>query len=110
LVHVIDVASDYPNIDKITRDAFAICDELKKYDPKLHQKPRWIALNKIDLLPPDEINGYLDELSAGLRHEDNLTTPIFCISSISSRGTKDLTDSLMRHIEKENKKQDESEA
>jgi len=75
----------------------------------LHQKPRWIALNKIDLLPPDEINEYLDELSVRLRQEDNPMTPIFCISSISSIGTKDLTDSLMRHIENENKKQDESE-
>jgi len=109
LVHVIDVASDYPNIDKITQDAFAIRDELKKYDPQLHQKPRWIALNKIDLLPADEINEYLDKLSVSLRDEDNSTTPIFYISSISSRGTKDLTDSLMRHIENENKKQDESE-
>ena len=36
------------------RGARAIVAELAKYDPALHAKPRWLVLNKLDLLPEDE--------------------------------------------------------
>jgi GTP-binding protein len=32
----------------------AIVAELKKYDPALHAKPRWLVLNKLDMVPAEE--------------------------------------------------------
>jgi GTP-binding protein len=51
LLHVIDVAPLSENADPV-RDAKAIVAELRKYDESLYRKPRWLVLNKIDLVPP----------------------------------------------------------
>ena len=32
--------------------------ELKKYDEALYQKPRWLVLNKLDLVPEDRAKVY----------------------------------------------------
>jgi GTP-binding protein len=31
-----------------------VVHELEKYDPALASKPRWLVLNKLDLIPEDE--------------------------------------------------------
>ena len=53
LLHVVDLAPFDPEADPV-RDARAIVKELQKYDPALHAKPRWLVLNKLDLVPEDE--------------------------------------------------------
>jgi hypothetical protein len=42
-----------PDADPV-RDAKAIVRELRKYDEALYRKPRWLVLNKLDLLPEAE--------------------------------------------------------
>ena len=42
-----------PEADPV-RDARAIVHELEKYDASLHAKPRWLVLNKLDLIPEEE--------------------------------------------------------
>ncbi len=49
LLHVVDMAPMDQAIDPV-RDAKAIVDELRKYDEALYEKPRWLVLNKVDLL------------------------------------------------------------
>ncbi len=56
LLHLIDMAPPDPAADPVA-DAKAIVGELKKYDPELAAKPRWLVINKMDLLPPDEARG-----------------------------------------------------
>jgi GTP-binding protein len=34
--------------------AKAIVNELKKYDKALYNKPRWLVLNKLDMVPAEE--------------------------------------------------------
>ena len=53
LLHVVDLAPLDEEANPV-HDARAIVQELKKYDPALHAKPRWLVLNKVDLLPDDE--------------------------------------------------------
>lgn len=53
LLHLVDLAPFDPEADPV-RDARAIVDELRKYDEALYNKPRWLALNKLDLIPEDE--------------------------------------------------------
>src|SRR5215813_12462179 len=53
LLHVVDIAPADPDADPVA-DARAIVRELKKFDPKLADEPRWLVLNKLDLVPEDE--------------------------------------------------------
>lgn len=50
LLHLIDIAPLDEAADPV-RDARAIAHELKKYDPALYRKPRWLVFNKADLAP-----------------------------------------------------------
>lgn len=53
LLHLVDIAPFSPETDPV-REAKAIVAELEKYDPALAAKPRWLIINKIDLLEEDE--------------------------------------------------------
>ncbi len=53
LLHLIDMAPPDPAADPVA-DAKAIVGELKQVRPELAAKPRWLVINKMDLLPPEE--------------------------------------------------------
>src|SRR5262249_10912373 len=53
LLHLVDIAPFDPGADPVG-DARAIVEELEKYDPALGRKPRWLVLNKLDLVPAEE--------------------------------------------------------
>src|SRR5581483_5115016 len=53
LLHLVDVVGTGENADPV-HDAGAIVEELRKYDEALYRKPRWLVLNKIDLVPEQE--------------------------------------------------------
>ncbi len=53
LLHLVDLAPFDPEADPV-RDAKAIVEELRKYDAELYEKPRWLVLNKLDLIPQEE--------------------------------------------------------
>ncbi|AKU13234.1 GTPase ObgE [Azoarcus sp. CIB] len=53
LLHLVDLAPFDPEADPV-HDAKAIVEELRKYDESLYNKPRWLALNKLDLIPEEE--------------------------------------------------------
>ena len=53
LLHIVDIAPFDPDADPV-RDAKAIVAELKRYDIALYDKPRWLVLNKLDLVPESE--------------------------------------------------------
>jgi len=53
LLHIVDLAPFNDEVDPV-KEAKAIVKELKKYDDTLHDKPRWLVLNKLDMVPEDE--------------------------------------------------------
>ena len=55
LLHVVDLAP-FDGADPVAQ-AKAIVGELKKYDPALYEKPRWLVLNKLDMVPAEERAG-----------------------------------------------------
>jgi len=94
LLHVIDIAP-LDDSDPVAT-AKAIINELKEYSPELVNKPRWLVLNKIDMLPDeDERKERIDAIVKGLKWKDK----VFTISAISSQGTQDLCYSLMQLID-----------
>ncbi|TAK90735.1 MAG: GTPase ObgE [Burkholderiaceae bacterium] len=53
LLHLVDLAPIDENTDPVY-EAKAIVEELRKYDPALYEKPRWLVLNKLDMIPEEE--------------------------------------------------------
>jgi GTPase len=91
LLHLVDIAPMYEGIDPV-HEARAILNELKKYDPALYQKPRWLLLNKVDLLQDrdEKVAAFLKEFSDFDRY--------FVISAINGEGCKELTYAIMEHL------------
>ncbi len=93
LLHLVDLAPFDPEADPV-REARAIVNELAKYDPALHAKPRWLVLNKLDLIPEDEraarIGAFLE------RYEPE--GPVFRISAINGEGCIELTRAIAEYL------------
>lgn len=102
LLHVVDVAPLDPAIDPV-RDAKAMVEELRKYDESLYQKPRWLVLNKVDLLPENERERICKKFirSFGWKGKS------FIISAITGEGCNELTYAIMGYLEQESAKQEE---
>ena len=95
LLHLVDIAPFDPDADPV-RDAHAIVEELRKYDPELHAKPRWLVINKLDLLPEDEREARVAALMEGYGAVERT----FAISAINGEGCKALTYAIMEHVER----------
>lgn len=96
LLHVIDLAPFDPEADPV-RDARAIVGELEKYSPELAGKPRWLVLNKLDLIAEDEREQRVaDFLRAYAASAD---IPCFRISAISGDGCQALVYALQRALD-----------
>lgn len=94
LLHVIDVAPLDESDPVMT--AKAIINELAQYSPELVNKPRWLVLNKIDMIPDEALlKERINSIVTGL----NWTEKVFAISAISAQGTQQLCYSLMQLID-----------
>src|SRR6187455_2923748 len=94
LLHLVDIAPTDPAADPV-RDAIAIVGELGKFSEDLLSKPRWLVLNKSDLLPPDEAVVKAVSIAVELKYRG----PAFLISGVTHAGTRDLTEAVMRFLE-----------
>ena len=99
LLHLVDLAPFDPDADPV-RDAKAIVEELQRYDETLHAKPRWLVLNKLDLIPEEEreerIATFLDAYGPVERH--------FAVAAINGEGCRELTWALQEFIDAENER------
>ena len=93
LLHVLDVAP-LDETDPV-ESAQIILQELDAYNPELLNKPRWLVLNKIDLIPESERETLIQHIVKSLAWTDR----VFPISAISSMGTKPLCYALMQLID-----------
>jgi GTP-binding protein len=96
LLHIVDLLPPDPAADPV-RDARAIVSELKKFDAKLAGKPRWLVINKRDLLPDEEAQARAADIARRLRYRG----PRFLISAATNRGTRELADALMQFLEQQ---------
>lgn len=96
LLHIIDVLPFDPGADPPAQ-ARALVRELQRYDPALAAKPRWVVLNKIDMLEAPTARAHLDGLRKRLRLAHG--TPCFEISARTGEGIRALLYAVMDHIE-----------
>ncbi|MBA3904559.1 MAG: GTPase ObgE [Rhodocyclaceae bacterium] len=100
LLHLVDISPFAPDADPV-HDAHAILDELRKYDPSLYDKPRWLVINKIDLVPEGERAERVEALIRGYGPVEKH----FVVSAINGAGCRELTFAIMEHIEREKQTQ-----
>lgn len=94
LLHVIDMAPLDESIDPV-HEAKALVKELQKYDESLYQKPRWLVLNKTDMLPPDQQEELCKQFVRKLKWKEKY----FMISALTGEGCKLLTYAIMDYLE-----------
>lgn len=92
LLHLVDIASFDESVDPV-KEARAIVEELRKYDESLYQKPRWLVLNKVDMLSDSA------EVVAAFVRDYGWEGRVFAISALAGIGCKELTYAIMEHIE-----------
>ncbi|HEX7439870.1 MAG TPA: GTPase ObgE [Caldimonas sp.] len=95
LLHLVDFAPFDEHVDPVAQ-ARAIVAELKKYDPDLHAKPRWIVLNKLDMVPPEERERRVKDFAKRLRWKG----PVFQISALTREGCEPLIRAVYEHVAK----------
>jgi GTP-binding protein len=82
-------------VAKIVGEVRAIEAELAKFDPGLLQRPRWLVLNKADLLLDEERDARVAEVIAALAW----TAPWFVVAAISKEGTWPICQRAMQFLE-----------
>ena len=94
LLHLVDVAPFDENVD-IVADAKAIVNELRKYDEALYQKPRWLVLNKIDMLQPEERQKVIKDFLKRFKWDG----PVFEISALNGEGCDRLCYAIQDYLD-----------
>lgn len=116
LLHVVDLAPFDEAVDPVAQ-AKAIIAELKKYDTRLkkaaqsgevdnlpvrsgtatslHDKPRWLVLNKLDMIPAEQREARVQDFIKRLRWKG----PVFEISALTREGCEPLVQAIYKHVE-----------
>ncbi|OUM01380.1 Obg family GTPase CgtA [Variovorax sp. JS1663] len=95
LLHVVDLAP-FDDTDPVAQ-AKAIVGELKKYDAALYEKPRWLVLNKLDMIPAEERAAKVKDFVKRLRFKG----PVFEISALTREGCAPLVQAVYQHVKAE---------
>lgn len=93
LLHVVDLAPFDDAVDPVAQ-ARAIVAELRKYDQALHDKPRWLVLNKLDMVAQDERAQRVKEFVRRYRWKG----PVFEISALARQGLEPLLHAIWAHL------------
>ena len=93
LVHLVDM-SGASGRDPVA-DLDTVRRELELFQPALAAKPQIVAANKIDTLPPEEVDAHVAPLE---RRAAELKLPFYRISGASGAGVPDLLDAMWRRL------------
>jgi GTP-binding protein len=94
LLHIVDLAPFEASVDPV-KEAKALVNELKKYDEELVDKPRWLVLNKLDMVPEEERAKKVKDFIKKFGFKG----PVFEISALSHDGTQELVNAIQKHLE-----------
>jgi GTP-binding protein len=92
LLHIVDMLP--VDGSEPLENARAIHRELNTFSPTLAGRDRWLVLNKVDLLPDDEV----DKRCSALVESLEWTGPVYRISALAKTGTEQLCEAIYAHI------------
>ena len=108
LLHVVDLAP-FDEATDPAHEALALVEELRQYDEVLYHKPRWLVLNKCDMLPEAERAEKVAAFLAAIGWDhpvpddafvfDAQTPRVFQISALTHEGTQDLVYAIHRYLQ-----------
>lgn len=108
LLHVVDLVPFDESVNPAA-EARAIMEELRRYDETLYHKPRWLVLNKIDMLDEAEREQRVQQFLADIdwpqavpndEFEFDVDAPrVFTISALTRQGTQELVQSIQRYLD-----------
>jgi GTP-binding protein len=93
LLHLVDMAPFDDNVDPVAQ-VKVIVAELKAYDAALFKKPRWLVLNKLDMVPVDERERRVADVVRRLRWKG----PVFAVSALTRTGLDPLVQAAYQHV------------
>ena len=93
LLHLVDLAPFDDSVDPVAQ-AKAIVAELKKYDAELYNKPRWLVLNKLDMVPAEERAARVKDFLKRSKFKG----PVFEISALTREGCEPLVQAIYQHV------------
>ncbi|MES2481618.1 MAG: GTPase, partial [Pseudomonadota bacterium] len=94
LLHLVDMAPFDDAVDPVAQ-AKAIVAELKKYDKALYDKPRWLVLNKLDMVPSAERAARVKDFVKRFKYKG----PVFEISALTHEGCDALIKAVFQHLD-----------
>src|SRR6195952_2134561 len=93
LLHLVDFAPFDEAVDPVAQ-AKAIVGELKKYDQSLYDKPRWLVLNKLDMIPMEDREKRVKDFVKRFKWKG----PVFEISALTREGCEPLIRAIYKHV------------
>ncbi|MES2887951.1 MAG: GTPase ObgE [Pseudomonadota bacterium] len=93
LLHVVDVAPFDDAVDPVAQ-AKAIVAELRKYNEELYDKPRWLVLNKLDMVPQEDREKCVKDFVKRFKWKG----PVFQISALTREGCESLVQAVYQHV------------
>ncbi|MDR4514490.1 Obg family GTPase CgtA [Nitrosomonas sp.] len=94
LLHLVDMAPFDEAVDTV-HEAKALIDELRKYDAALYAKPRWLILNKVDMLPENQ----RESVCKAFVQKLGWTDQYFILSALTGDGCRQMTYAVMDYLE-----------
>jgi len=107
LLHLVDLSSLDPEVDRIEQavgEMHAIEKELQRYDQDLYDKPRWLILNKLDMVQDQE------QARKAFLAASKWKGPVHAISALTGEGTQQLIWALQDALDAARDKQFRDEA
>src|SRR5262245_8315680 len=96
LLHIVDACAEFSGGDVVSTYR-AVEGELGQYSDALADRPRWLVLNKLDLLPPKQRK----KRTAAIVKKLKWKGPVYGISALTADGTKRLVQDVMSYLEGE---------
>lgn len=89
LLHLVDMA---PWDEQTPAEAAVVAaKELEKFSPTLAEQPRWLVLNKLDMVPEEEVEERCQSVIDALEWDG----PVYRVSALGQQGTQE----MMRDIQ-----------
>ncbi len=103
LLHLVDMAPLEGDDDPVVQVRI-IEGELERFDPELARRPRWLVINKSDLLEKEDAEKEAARIAAALDWQE----PWFLASAATGEGTTEITKAAMAFLDRQ--REDEREA
>ncbi len=105
LLHVVDAIPEDPDRDPVD-DVLALLAELQSFSPELAARERWLVINKLDLLAPEDRAAWVDDVVQRLQWQG----PVYPVSAVTGEGTRALCQAVMSWLEAQRQEERERAA